>query len=151
MPPGETPEILAKQHCLGIIYDLPEPAWADRSIGGQFRREQVNTGDRLIVPANVPCRSQWNATGSVIAIAQMSPHYFSQLFKRSTEITPHQFVIRARVERAKELLIEGKFAIAEVAKIVGFVDQSHLHRYIERLLGVTPRMLQRCSRSGFLS
>jgi AraC family transcriptional regulator len=75
-------------------------------------------------------------------IAQMSPHYFSQLFKQSTGVTPHQFVIRARVERAKELLISRKWSIAEVAKMVGFVDQSHLHRHCKRLLGVTPRTIQ---------
>ena len=80
------------------------------------------------------------------AIAKMSPHYFSQLFKQSTGVTPHQFVIRARVERAKELLIAGKWSIAQVAKQVGFVDQSHLHRHCKKLLGVTPRMLQQSSR-----
>ncbi len=77
------------------------------------------------------------------AIANMSPHYFSQLFKQSTGVTPHQFVIRARVERAKELLIVGRMSIAEVAKQVGFVDQSHLHRHCKKLLGVTPRMIQK--------
>ncbi|GAP98200.1 AraC family transcriptional regulator [Leptolyngbya sp. NIES-2104] len=76
------------------------------------------------------------------AIAKMSPHYFSQLFKQATGLTPHQFVIRARVERAKELLIRG-MSIAEVAKQVGFVDQSHLHRHCKKLLGVTPRMIQK--------
>lgn len=76
------------------------------------------------------------------AIAQMSPHYFSQLFKQSTGVTPHQFVIRARVERARELLMTRKWSIAEVARMVGFVDQSHLHRHCKRLLGVTPRMIQ---------
>ncbi len=77
------------------------------------------------------------------AIAQMSPHYFSQLFKQATGVTPHQFVIRARVERAKELLMAGKMSIAEVAKQVGFVDQSHLHRHCKKLLGITPRMIQK--------
>lgn len=77
------------------------------------------------------------------AIAKMSPHYFSQLFKQAIGVTPHQFVIRARVERAKELLVKGERSIAEVAKQVGFVDQSHLHRHCKKLLGVTPRMIQK--------
>ena len=71
---------------------------------------------------------------------QMSPHYFSQLFKESTGITPHQYVIRCRIERAKNLLREGKLSIAEIAKEVGFVDQSHLHRHFKRLVGVTPKV-----------
>ncbi|MBD1845406.1 helix-turn-helix transcriptional regulator [Cyanobacteria bacterium FACHB-63] len=80
--------------------------------------------------------------GELAAIAKMSPHYFLQLFKQSTGVTPHQFVIRARVERAKELLIAGRLPIAEVAKQVGFVDQSHLHRHCKKLLGITPKMIQ---------
>ncbi|BAU14888.1 transcriptional regulator, AraC family [Leptolyngbya sp. NIES-3755] len=76
------------------------------------------------------------------AIAKMSPHYFSQLFKQATGVTPHQFVIRSRVERAKGLLMQREMSIAEVAKQVGFADQSHLHRHCKKLLGVTPRTLQ---------
>lgn len=70
---------------------------------------------------------------------QMSPHYFSRLFKETTEFTPHQYVIRCRIERAKDLLKKGKSSIAEIAIKVGFVDQSHLHRYFKRLVGITPK------------
>lgn len=73
------------------------------------------------------------------AVVQMSHHYFSQLFKQSMGITPHQYVIRCRIERAKELLMQGKLTIPDVAKVVGFVDQSHLHRHFKRLVGITPR------------
>jgi AraC family transcriptional regulator len=73
------------------------------------------------------------------AIAQMSPHYFSQLFKQSTGISPHQYVIQQRIKRSQELLKNQKLTIADVAKIVGFVDQSHFHRHFKRLVGVTPK------------
>ncbi|NEQ22907.1 MAG: helix-turn-helix transcriptional regulator [Microcoleus sp. SIO2G3] len=73
------------------------------------------------------------------AIVQMSAHYFSQLFKQSTGTTPHQYVIRCRIERAKELLMQGKLTISDVAKVVGFVDQSHFHRHFKRLVGITPK------------
>jgi AraC family transcriptional regulator len=73
------------------------------------------------------------------AIVQLSPHYFSQLFKQSTNTTPHQYVIRCRINRAKDLLTQGKLTIPDVAKIVGFVDQSHLHRHFKRLIGMTPK------------
>ncbi|MFM2313441.1 MAG: hypothetical protein RLZZ04_2717 [Cyanobacteriota bacterium] len=76
-------------------------------------------------------------------LVQMSPHYFSQLFKQSTGITPHQYVIRCRIERAKDLMRQGKLCIAEIATQVGFVDQSHLHRYFKQLVGVTPKTYQK--------
>lgn len=72
-------------------------------------------------------------------LAQMSPHYFSQLFKQSMGVPPHQYVIRCRIERAKELLVQRQFSIADVAKVVGFADQSHFHRHFKRLVGLTPR------------
>jgi AraC family transcriptional regulator len=73
------------------------------------------------------------------ALVQISPHYFSQLFKQSTGTTPHKFVISCRVERAKELLLQGQLTIAEVAFIVGFANQSHLNRHFKKILNVTPR------------
>lgn len=74
-------------------------------------------------------------------LVQMSPHYFARLFKQSTEFAPHQYVIRCRVERAKQLLLQGKLTIAQVAYAVGFAHQSHLNRHFKRWLGVTPKAL----------
>lgn len=74
-------------------------------------------------------------------VVQMSSHYFCQRFKQSTGMTPHQYVIRCRVERAKELLLQGELAIADIALSVGFVDQSHLTRHFKRLMGITPKTL----------
>ncbi|MBD2463023.1 helix-turn-helix transcriptional regulator [Oscillatoria sp. FACHB-1407] len=74
------------------------------------------------------------------AVAQISPNYFTQLFKQSTGLTPHQYVIQRRVEWAKRLLIEGKLAIADVALQVGFAHQSHFNRHFKRWVGVTPKV-----------
>lgn len=76
-------------------------------------------------------------------VVQMSPHYFSQLFKSTTGITPHQYVIRCRIEQAKNLMRQNRLSIAEIATQVGFVDQSHFHRYFKRLVGVTPKNYQK--------
>ena len=73
------------------------------------------------------------------AIAQLSPNYFTRSFKQSTGFTPHQYVIRQRVEKAKQLLVEGQLAIADIALEVGFAHQSHLNRHFKRWVGVTPK------------
>lgn len=73
------------------------------------------------------------------AIAQLSPYHFCRSFKGYTGLTPHQYVIRQRVDRAKLLLKDGKMGISEVAIACGFTHQSHLNRHFKRLTGVTPK------------
>ncbi|MBW4451641.1 MAG: AraC family transcriptional regulator [Nostoc indistinguendum CM1-VF10] len=76
------------------------------------------------------------------ALIPMSPHYFSQLFKQSTGMTPHNYVIHCRVQRAQELLLKREITIAEIAHLVGFASQSHLNFHCKRLMGVTPKTIQ---------
>ncbi|WGV26857.1 helix-turn-helix domain-containing protein [Halotia branconii] len=69
---------------------------------------------------------------------QMSPYYFSRLFKQSTGLSPHQYLIAHRIQQTKRLLTTTKLSIAEIAAQAGFTDQSHLARHFKRQLGVTP-------------
>jgi AraC family transcriptional regulator len=250
-PPGATPNILSKQHSLGIFIDLPAPVNTERWIDGKLRREIVRRGDTVIVPADTWHSSEWNRGGGAIVvglephimqgalnltldrdlleliphfattdptidrigislkyalehpgslsrlyaesmldalmmhllqhysaqkyslptyrgglapsqleqivdyidtylagdlslrelarIVQLSPHYFSQLFKQSTGFSPHQYILRCRIDRGKALLRKGGLSIAEVAQIVGFVDQSHFNRHFKRLESITPK------------
>lgn len=69
---------------------------------------------------------------------QMSPYYFSRLFKQSIGLTPHQYLIKCRVEQAEQLLRTTHLSIAAIAAHVGFVDQSHLARHFKRQFGVPP-------------
>jgi AraC family transcriptional regulator len=81
---------------------------------------------------------------TVSRIAQavyMTPYHFTRLFKESTGQSPHQYVVEARVRKAKELLTKGKFTISEAAYQVGFVDQSHLTRHFKRVFGLPPKRL----------
>jgi len=69
----------------------------------------------------------------------MSQYYFSKLFKTSTGTTPHQYVMRQRVERAQALLREGRTALANVATQVGFETQSHFTSVFRHIVGITPK------------
>jgi len=70
--------------------------------------------------------------------AGLSTSHFEVLFKRSTGVTPHQYVVRCRVERARELLGNDDLSLAQVAARSGFCDQSHLTRHFKRIVGITP-------------
>ncbi len=70
-------------------------------------------------------------------IAGASPSHFKTLFKRSTEMPVHQYVVKRRVERARLLLEQGTLA-AVAAQESGFSDQSHMARWMRRILGVKP-------------
>ncbi len=75
---------------------------------------------------------------SMAAAAGYSPFQFARMFKATTGLAPHQYVLRLRVERACGLLRRGGLGIAEVALAAGFYDQAHLTNVFRRALGVTP-------------
>ena len=72
-------------------------------------------------------------------VAGISQYHFARLFKRSLDMTPHQYVLRQRIERGKFLLKTGERNIAAVAQAVGFADQSQFSRHFKRIVGITPR------------
>lgn len=74
--------------------------------------------------------------------ANTSPYHFSRLFKRSTGLSPHQYVIRQRVERARALLTNTALPLHEIAEAAGFAHQSHMGHHLKRLLGVSPTRLR---------
>jgi AraC family transcriptional regulator len=81
----------------------------------------------------------------ISAVAHMSPFHFSRLFKASTGLSPHRYVVGRRVERAKGLLTKTGLPLHEVARLAGFTDQSHLAKHFRRQLGVTPRRFRTIS------
>jgi AraC family transcriptional regulator len=73
-------------------------------------------------------------------VACISLTYFAGLFKQSMGITPHQYVMRCRVKKAKVLLQQGELTLVEVCQQVGFQNQSHFTRVFKRYAGVTPKV-----------
>ncbi|MFB9949131.1 helix-turn-helix domain-containing protein [Rhizobium puerariae] len=75
---------------------------------------------------------------AIAASAGLSAGHFSHGFKRATGMTPHQWLLKMRVVRAKELLAESTFNIATIAEICGFSDQSYFTKVFARSTGMTP-------------
>jgi AraC family transcriptional regulator len=66
------------------------------------------------------------------------PSHFSQMFRKSTGQSPHQFVLRHRVERAKEILRTPEMRVLDVAVACGFKTQQHFARVFRQMCGVSP-------------
>jgi AraC-like DNA-binding protein len=80
------------------------------------------------------------------AIAGLSVFHFARQFKQTTGVTPHFYLVRRRVERAKELLTRTELSLSDIAFAAGFADQSHLTRHFRQLAGITPGQFRRSLR-----
>jgi AraC family transcriptional regulator len=72
------------------------------------------------------------------SVAAMSPYYFARLFKNSTGVSPHQYVIQCRIGRAKEMLRNSKMSIFEIGVRVGYADAKHFRTLFRREVGIAP-------------
>ncbi|WP_324679909.1 AraC family transcriptional regulator [Hymenobacter sp. GOD-10R] len=70
-------------------------------------------------------------------------HYLSHLFSASEGLTIEKFIIRQKVERAKELIGYGELPMAEVAQQLGYSSPAHLSRQFRQVTGLTPTEFQR--------
>jgi len=73
----------------------------------------------------------------------LSPFHFARMFRRSTGMSPHAFITRRRLDKAKLLLATTGEPIAEIARDVGYRTQAHFTRVFHSTEGVTPRRYRR--------
>ncbi|MFH1805100.1 MAG: AraC family transcriptional regulator [Pseudomonadota bacterium] len=71
-------------------------------------------------------------------LAGLSQSYFCSAFRESTGMPPHQWQMKARIERAKTMLRGHETPLAAIAAQIGFADQAHLTRVFRRITGTTP-------------
>ena len=83
------------------------------------------------------------SVGDLAAVAGVGVTHFSNTFKRVTGLTPHRYVLRARIGRACELLRMTSLSIGEIAGAVGFAGQSHFCKAFSLEMGVTPSRYRR--------
>jgi AraC-like DNA-binding protein len=80
------------------------------------------------------------------AVVYMSPYHFARLFRRTTGMPPHRFVVRKRIEHASTLLATPDLAITRISCAVGFRTPSHFTTVFRRITGLTPSAY----RAGYL-
>ena len=75
---------------------------------------------------------------TVAARVDLSPLHFLRVFARVVGVTPHQYLVRARLRHAARLLAAGETSVTDVCYRVGFGDLSNFVRTFRRFAGVSP-------------
>ena len=121
-------------------YSRSEPALRNKTGGlAPFQLRRVSDYIRKHSSNTVTLENMASAAG-------LSVFHFARMFKAATGITPMQYVLRCRLERAREILLTEDVTISEVALETGFCDQSHLSTHFKRMYGVTPKQFVREAR-----
>ncbi|MEO8574727.1 MAG: AraC family transcriptional regulator [Pyrinomonadaceae bacterium] len=76
----------------------------------------------------------------ISAVADLSQFHFARAFRKSTGLTPQQFLMEQRIERAKELLSKNDLPIVEVSLRTGFKNQSHFTSLFRKFTSLTPKV-----------
>jgi AraC family transcriptional regulator len=77
------------------------------------------------------------------ADAGVTPAYFCRVFRKATGASPHQYVMKAKLERAQQMLRESRMQLATIAECLGFTSQSHFTRAFRQFSGQTPSEFRR--------
>ncbi|WP_419787017.1 AraC family transcriptional regulator [Pseudodesulfovibrio sp.] len=78
---------------------------------------------------------------AISLVAGLSKYHFIRLFRKQFGLTPHQYILNLKVNKAC-LSLEAGVPPSEVAQQFGFFDVSHLNRHFKRSFGVTPKQYQ---------
>ncbi len=71
-------------------------------------------------------------------MAELSKFHFSKMFKLETGLSPHQYILRHRIQRAQGMLVRSRLSLAEISIEVGFSSQSHMTEAFRRVVGTSP-------------
>jgi AraC-like DNA-binding protein len=87
-----------------------------------------------------------HALGTLAREAKLSRYHFLRVFQQFTGLTPHQYVIRARLRRAAMRLVSEPSRVLDVALDSGFGDVSNFNHAFRREFGVSPKAYRNCAR-----
>lgn len=80
------------------------------------------------------------ALAEIASVAGLSQFHFARAFRKSTGLTPQQYLMERRIERAKCLLAEKNLPLVEVILRTGFKNQSHFTTLFRKFTHLTPKM-----------
>jgi AraC family transcriptional regulator len=117
------------------------PQSAEQPRGGLTRNQLARAIE--FMDANLAQRLTLDDIAGAVGL---SPAHFIRQFKLSTAMSPHKYLVRLRLERAKRLLRETDCSIVQIAFDCGFSHQEHMTRIFGQLAGTTPAVFRRAAR-----
>jgi AraC-like DNA-binding protein len=87
------------------------------------------------------------SVSELVRECRLSTSHFARAFRQSTAMAPHRWIMKRRVERAKEMFLEGELELVQIALTCGFSDQSHFTRNFGRSEGHSPGKSRRVRRN----
>lgn len=72
----------------------------------------------------------------------MSEVYFRKIFAQKFGVSPKEYIIRKRIEYAKQLLASGQLEVADVAELCGYAEPCHFSREFKKRVGISPKEYQ---------
>ncbi len=74
----------------------------------------------------------------IAAMCDISYVYFRKLFSECMKASPSEYVMKKRIDYAKELLMSGQYKISDIAEITGFCDVYYFSRVFKKITGISP-------------
>jgi len=146
--PGETNQLfvdhmlLALTAHVGLTYGGLKPV-AEPGRGGLAPWQVKRACERLDSDLSGSVMLQ-----QIAAELGLSVSHFSRAFRISTGLPPHQWLLRQRVEAAKQLMAVRDLPLSEIAIATGFANQSHFTRVFSQMVGVSPGAWRRETTGG---
>lgn len=150
---------LLSLNLIGLFYNIQQPlsnleeeailltmAQSVLRLGGgtPYAKRDLSRKDSLLLRAQDYILSNLEQKFSIDDISQavnISKYHFIRLFNEQYGMTPHQYVINCRINRAKNQLENGDKA-SDIALDLGFADINHFNRQFRRVFGITPHQYQ---------
>ncbi|MEM1255012.1 MAG: AraC family transcriptional regulator [Cyanobacteria bacterium P01_H01_bin.21] len=111
-----------------------QPAKLPASKGGLSKKRLRQTLEIIHESLDQPL-----SLATMAAAVGLDVYYFSRLFRQSMGISPYQYVLQQRLEKAKQLLKQSNMSITNIALECGFNTSSQLSRHFRKIVGMSPQ------------
>jgi len=121
--------------CAEVLRLLAETLSLERLSVQQTRAQEIVEKAKAFIEASIPTVFDLERLGAEVRLSQAQ---LNEVFKAYTGMTPYQYCIHAKINRAKEILSSGESSVKEIAWQVGFDDQYYFSRLFKKKTGSSP-------------